>query len=443
MIDSRSTAIRVLTEEAELKQAYDDKIRALTRRMVGVASGQMLEQDGLQDRMADLIARQEQLETRQAVLNRVAEQAASMGRKSASSPSQSTTDGTPAKAEERPTPPPAPPPPSTATPTPPTLKLGGGVQSMENEETGEIDQYAPPMQQSPFLPPSVESPFLSPADQASPAKPSPGTRSELNRPDLPLKERFVALERSMDQVALDQMQSLDAFRRGADNQFTIIQSIVTAIGLDLAKLIPSVTKEASPSRSKLASLFAPLSLAPPKPKATIDPFDAGMEAITASVERIGRLRPVIDSVPLRRPIDQPPNLTSGYGMRMHPVLHVPIMHAGLDWRAREGTPVHATGNGTVRIAGVVSGYGNLVEIDHGNGLSSRYAHLSEFKVAQGQTVKVGDLIGISGATGRVTGPHLHYETRLSGVAQDPMHFLQAGERLFPSIDLARSDKPQG
>jgi murein DD-endopeptidase MepM/ murein hydrolase activator NlpD len=92
--------------------------------------------------------------------------------------------------------------------------------------------------------------------------------------------------------------------------------------------------------------------------------------------------------------------------------------------------VQAAGNGRVVVADVAGGYGNMVELDHGHGVTTRYAHLSAFQVAHGQTVTAGQVVGLLGSTGRSTGPHLHYETRINGEAIDPARFLQNGSRLF-------------
>ena len=91
--------------------------------------------------------------------------------------------------------------------------------------------------------------------------------------------------------------------------------------------------------------------------------------------------------------------------------------------------MRATASGTVETAGWNGGYGKMVEIDHGNGYSTRYGHLSEIDVKAGQQVKIGQIIGKVGSTGRSTGPHLHYETRIDGDAVDPQKFLRAGLRL--------------
>jgi murein DD-endopeptidase MepM/ murein hydrolase activator NlpD len=115
-------------------------------------------------------------------------------------------------------------------------------------------------------------------------------------------------------------------------------------------------------------------------------------------------------------------MASGYGYRVDPVYGTTRFHEGMDFSAPIGTPVYATGDGTVTHASWESAYGNLIEINHGYNYTTRYAHLSQIEVKPGQAVKRGDLIGKVGNTGKSTGPHLHYEVRLRGVAQNPVHY---------------------
>lgn len=115
-------------------------------------------------------------------------------------------------------------------------------------------------------------------------------------------------------------------------------------------------------------------------------------------------------------------MASGYGVRHDPIYGTMKMHEGMDFSAPIGTPVYATADGTVRTASRQGLYGNLIEIDHGYNYVTRYAHLSAIKVRPGQTVHRGDLIGEVGNTGKSTGPHLHYEVRLRGVAQNPVNY---------------------
>lgn len=115
-------------------------------------------------------------------------------------------------------------------------------------------------------------------------------------------------------------------------------------------------------------------------------------------------------------------MASGYGRRVDPIYGTVKMHEGMDFACDIGTDVYATGDGTVVTSDWASGYGNVVEIDHGYGYMTRYAHLSKTAVKAGQKVKRGDLIAKSGNTGKSTGPHVHYEVRLHDVAQNPVNY---------------------
>ena len=122
-------------------------------------------------------------------------------------------------------------------------------------------------------------------------------------------------------------------------------------------------------------------------------------------------------------------ISSRFGYRMDPFLNRPALHAGLDFVAAAGTEVRATAPGIVVSADWNGGYGRMVEIEHLNGLSTRYAHLSAILVSTGEHVAAGAPIGRVGSTGRSTGPHLHYETRRNGNAVNPALYLSAGRTL--------------
>ncbi len=133
-------------------------------------------------------------------------------------------------------------------------------------------------------------------------------------------------------------------------------------------------------------------------------------------------------LPTTLPI-QGAGIGSGFGVRSDPIAGVNAMHEGVDFSAEVGTPVVSAAGGVVVEGSMHPQYGNLVEIDHGNGFSTRYAHLSKINVRVGQLVKRGQLIAATGNTGRSTGPHLHFEVRFQGVAQNPARFLQQGTQV--------------
>lgn len=156
--------------------------------------------------------------------------------------------------------------------------------------------------------------------------------------------------------------------------------------------------------------------------------DATFRALFMSWKKLDQLQQGVVAIPSHRPVDNI-DFTSGFGVRSDPFGRGAAMHAGVDIRGAYGTPIYATADGVVGRAGWASGYGNLVELNHGRGIETRYGHLSAILVQPGQNVKRGQLIARMGSTGRSTGNHLHYEVRLDGTAVNPMPFLQGANYL--------------
>lgn len=129
------------------------------------------------------------------------------------------------------------------------------------------------------------------------------------------------------------------------------------------------------------------------------------------------------SIPSRTPVSGV-NLSSGFGMRVHPVLGGRRAHNGVDFAAPTGTPIYATADGVVSRAEWFGGYGLYVALEHGGEIQTRYGHMSRINVQAGQQVRKGDVIGFVGSTGRSTGPHLHYEVRIAGTPVNPIPFMQ-------------------
>lgn len=163
--------------------------------------------------------------------------------------------------------------------------------------------------------------------------------------------------------------------------------------------------------------------------------DAGFKALFDSMQRRNQLQLGIVSIPSARPVEIV-TVNSGFGVRSDPFRGGRAMHAGVDMPGPVGTPIYATADGRVGRAGWYGGYGNLVELEHGRGIQTRYGHLSSILVAPGTRVKRGQLIGLMGSTGRSTGSHLHYEVRIEGRAVNPIPFLQTSDYL-----LAMSKRP--
>ncbi len=147
-------------------------------------------------------------------------------------------------------------------------------------------------------------------------------------------------------------------------------------------------------------------------------FAGALGPVTARLITAGRV-----SIPSRMPVEGV-RLTSDFGMRTHPVLGGRRGHKGVDLAGPVGTPVLATADGVVSKAEWFSSYGLYISLEHGAEIQTRYAHMSRLNVYSGQRIRKGDVIGYIGSTGRSTGPHLHYEVRIAGVAVNPVPYLQ-------------------
>ena len=157
--------------------------------------------------------------------------------------------------------------------------------------------------------------------------------------------------------------------------------------------------------------------------------DPQFRALFNSWKRLDPVEQAIVSIPSVKPVLNV-SINSAFGVRSDPFRGTAAMHAGVDIPGPYATPIYATADGVVARAGRAGGYGNLVELNHGRGIQTRYGHLSSIVVAAGTKVKRGQLVGLMGSTGRSTGNHLHYEVRLDGNAVDPIPFLQSTDYLI-------------
>ena len=168
----------------------------------------------------------------------------------------------------------------------------------------------------------------------------------------------------------------------------------------------------------------------PRALAAVLDVDAGfaerIQHAATDLSEAGSLADAAQKLPFARPTDHT-GQSSGFGVRFDPFTHRPALHSGLDFVGGFGFPIFTTAPGIVSFTGVRSGYGNTIEIDHGGGFKTRYAHLQAIGVQVGQRVAVGQRIGAMGSTGRSTGPHLHYEVWVNGRAQNPDRFVKAGD----------------
>jgi murein DD-endopeptidase MepM/ murein hydrolase activator NlpD len=221
---------------------------------------------------------------------------------------------------------------------------------------------------------------------------------------------------SLDKIDQKQANALTNLEDRIDTKMRRMHSVLADLGVDSAR---------ARADGAVGGPFVPLK--PPPTGASA--FERQLYRINVARAQVDRFTHALVAVPVRKPVIGEVDMSSPFGMRMDPFLGRPAIHTGIDLRGEIGEPVRATATGRVSIAGREGGYGNMVEINHGNGLATRYGHLSEIDVKVGQLVRIGEVIGKIGSTGRSTGPHLHYETRVNGEAVDPQKFLRAGLRL--------------
>jgi murein DD-endopeptidase MepM/ murein hydrolase activator NlpD len=218
---------------------------------------------------------------------------------------------------------------------------------------------------------------------------------------------------SLDRVEGRQTGTLSAMEESFEAKARRMRAMLADAGLD-----PGKTAEPA-----AGGPFFPYRL-----PASAGPFEKQVYRINVARAQVERLTQTITAAPLRKPVHGEIDTSSSFGVRIDPFLGRPAMHTGIDFRGDIGEAIRVTAAGTVVSAGWSGGYGRMVEVDHGNGLSTRYGHLSEIDVKVGDRLKPGQSVGRLGSTGRSTGPHLHYETRIEGEAVDPSRFLHVGTK---------------
>lgn len=362
---------RLIARQAEMQFAYEDRIAELRAKVDRTTSRQLLDQEQFDQKLDQIMKRQTALESRATALGAMPDVTGSIPRSTPQrgDASQTATQGTPK--------------PSPISDT--------------------VIFVAPPDREA-----RLES--RAPAVIAPPVNQFAKNQGFDNV--------LVRLTTSLDQVERRQVAALSAVEEGMDSRMRRMRGVVSDLGLSLSNL------EAAVPRAAMGGPFVPVKLS-----ANAGAFEKQLYRINATRAEMDRLNRTLAQVPYRKPVVGEVEFTSGFGVRSDPFLGRPAMHTGLDFRAATGDPARVTANGKVVSAGWSGGYGRMVEVDHGNGLSTRYGHLSEINVKVGETVKIGQVIGLVGSTGRSTGPHLHYETRIDGEAVDPQKFLRAGVRL--------------
>src|ERR1700712_5006617 len=362
---------RLIGRQAEMQYAYEDRIAELRAKVDRTTSRQLLDQEQFDQKLDQIMKRQTALESRATALGAIPD-SASTG--SIRPPARGAAADAPASGTPKPSP-----------------------------ISDTVIFVAPPDREARL---ESRTPVI--------AKVQPNQFAKVQGFDNVL----VRLQTSLDSVERRQMAALSAVEDGMESRVRRMRGVFTDLGLDMAQL------EGATPRAAVGGPFVPVKL-----PADAGQFERQLYRINTTRAQVERLNRTLALAPHRKPVIGEVEFTSGFGVRSDPFLGRPAMHTGLDFRAATGDPVRATANGKVVSSGWMGGYGRMVEIDHGNGLSTRYGHMSEIGVKVGDQIKIGQVIGAVGSTGRSTGPHLHYETRIDGDAVDPQKFLRAGVRL--------------
>jgi murein DD-endopeptidase MepM/ murein hydrolase activator NlpD len=361
---------RLVGRQAEMQFAYEDRIAELRAQVDRITSRQLLDQEQFDHKLEQILRRQAALESRTSALS-------------------SLPDSTP-------------------------------TGSIRPTSRGTAASEAPAAASPKASPISDTVIFVAPPDREARLEsrvPAAAARIAGNQGSGAIDGVLTRLQASLDRVEARQTATLNAMEESYDSKARRMRGVLADLGIDPSKTAPVG------SAGGVGGPFVPVKLR------DASAFDRQLYRISLARSHLDRLNRTLVSVPVRKPIVGEIDLTSTFGVRADPFLRGPAMHSGLDFRASTGDPVKVTAAGTVTQAGWNGGYGKLVEVDHGNGLATRYGHLSDIGVSVGQSVRSGQTIGRVGSTGRSTGPHLHYETRIDGEPVDPQKFLRAGLRL--------------
>ncbi len=238
-----------------------------------------------------------------------------------------------------------------------------------------------------------------------------------------LNERVATLSDQLELFATSQSESIDRLGEGAEQGIGALERALVIAGLDIPLMLERVLGE----RAELSE-----GVGGPLLELDDEPGSETAEKLAAIEQRLRRLQGLqglMKHLPFAAPVNEI-RLSSGFGRRRDPFNNRLAMHPGLDFASRRRNAVHVTAPGTVAVVGWNGGYGKTVEVDHGLGIRTRYAHLSRIYVKRGQKLEFRDKVGLVGSTGRSTSTHLHYEVMVDDQQLDPANFLRAGQYVF-------------
>ncbi|TNE50629.1 MAG: M23 family metallopeptidase [Sphingomonadales bacterium] len=236
--------------------------------------------------------------------------------------------------------------------------------------------------------------------------------------------------RGLAEIEARQLAFVERLTRFADRRAQRSADAMRKLGLDPQNVLRQAEREA---------MGGPLEVLATSANGTIDPR---FERLGLSLARMAALEQSLDRIPQVNPTSRlRTRISSGFGYRRDPFTRRGAMHSGLDFKGPIGAPIYAAAKGRVSFVGRRQGYGKVVEVRHGNGVMTRYAHLSGFVARVGDEVEAGDQIAKLGNTGRSTGPHLHFEVRINQRAVNPRPFLETAQNVLKEV--RRNDAADG
>jgi murein DD-endopeptidase MepM/ murein hydrolase activator NlpD len=404
----------LIAREAEIQYSYEDRLADARAEIDRVTSRQLLDQTSFEGKVHELLSRQAQLEQRTSIV-------ASMAKEAGAHPNLVAVVDRPRFKIV------------TAKPANALNAIEAvGAPSDSDGSPDAASSYAPigsPPANATAKPRLLDEPH---------AGAEPHQHSSALVPNNPDQGALAQLTAAADDQSVGAPPRLNLIAFSLDRMERRQMSALTEIGANAEATVGRW-------RQALEEAGVPDRLAPPaarggvggpfipiKADANAPAFDRAVASVENTLVAEDRLRQTVPYMPLRRPLFGEAEVSSPFGYRPDPFLGRPALHPGVDLVQDYGADVKSTGAGRVIHAGPMGGYGNMVEIDHANGLTTRYGHLSEVLVDEGQQVKANEIIGRLGSTGRSTGPHLHYEVRIDGEPVDPARFLKAGGFLLTS-----------
>lgn len=359
-----------MARQTRMQNDYEDRIAVLRAQVDRVTSRQLLDQQVVEKKVEKLLEQQAALTSRHGRMSELLERAENSGI-AATAPAAPSSLSNAMVPEKR-------------------ADMSGGLSAIEKlmAPKPQTEKSAAADRRAAYVPESGETP----SDRAD--------------------RVFSKVTLSLKDIERQQISRIARLTSDAEDKASAMQDIIRQAGL---KIEETGTDDVG------GPYAAPLG-------GETDPFNLSLTSLDNALNRLDVVKESATALPFGNPAPGR-TITSRFGNRMDPFLGRPALHTGIDFRAETGADVKSTGAGKVTVAENSGGYGNMVEIDHGQGVSTRFGHLSAILVRAGDRVEAGDVIGRAGSTGRSTGPHVHYEVRRNDTPVDPMRYLIAGAEL--------------